>query len=241
MSVQPGQSSSGQPAGSEERRFSTLIGSLAAATPSNRGDGADETGVEDSPQATAAKPTFTARASGPAIAVTPEPADDPELDSSGSRVRRASAPAPAAVPAPATVPDPATAGPAAPAPAGPASSSPALQDAEATRILPRPAATMDEPLISDVAGLRARWQRVQASFVDDPPEAVGAAADLIEQTAQSLVSALRQRQRQLREMREHGPDQAPDGGEAAARAADTEHLRLMMQRYRALFNQLCRP
>ena len=23
--------------------------------------------------------------------------------------------------------------------------------------------------------------------------------------------------------------------------ADTEHLRLMMQRYRALFNQLCRP
>jgi hypothetical protein len=22
---------------------------------------------------------------------------------------------------------------------------------------------------------------------------------------------------------------------------DTEHLRLMMQRYRALFNQLCRP
>jgi hypothetical protein len=27
----------------------------------------------------------------------------------------------------------------------------------------------------------------------------------------------------------------------AAGLADTEHLRQMMQRYRALFNQLCRP
>jgi hypothetical protein len=102
---------------------------------------------------------------------------------------------------------------------------------------------MDEPLLGDVAALRSRWQRVQADFVDGPQEAVGDAADLIEQTAQALVGSLRQRQRQLRVMWERGPadDSAPEDSESAARASDTEHLRLMMQHYRALFNQLCRP
>jgi hypothetical protein len=39
-------------------------------------------------------------------------------------------------------------------------------------------------------------------------------------------------------------DGSPDGQSADAMAAgvpDTEHLRLMLQSYRALFNQLCRP
>jgi hypothetical protein len=100
---------------------------------------------------------------------------------------------------------------------------------------------VEEPLLSDVAGLRARWQRAQASFVDDPQEAVGDAADLIEQTAQALVGSLRQRQRQLRMMWERGPEPASADGDGAAGAPDTEHLRQMMQRYRSLFNQLCRP
>jgi hypothetical protein len=105
------------------------------------------------------------------------------------------------------------------------------------------AAGLDEPLLGDADGFRARWQRAQAGFIDDPREAVGDAADLIEQTAQALVGALRQRQRELRVLWERGPadDTAPAGGTAAASGADTEHLRLMMQRYRALFNQLCRP
>jgi len=105
------------------------------------------------------------------------------------------------------------------------------------------AADLDEPLLSDATGLRARWQQAQAGFVDDPREAVGDAADLIEQAAQALVGALRQRQRQLRVMWESGPADAtaPADGASAARSEDTEHLRLMMQRYRALFNQLCRP
>jgi hypothetical protein len=117
-----------------------------------------------------------------------------------------------------------------------------MRDHDQTRALPRPAAvpaaSLDEPLLRDAAGLRARWQRAQAGFVDDPQEAVGDAADLIEQTAQALVGALRQRQRQLRVMWEHGPEAASGDGTPAG-AADTEHLRLMMQRYRALFNQLC--
>jgi hypothetical protein len=123
--------------------------------------------------------------------------------------------------------------------------SPDNPDKEVTRVPRRHgAAAADEPLLGDVTGLRDRWQRAQADFVDDPQQAVGDAADLIEQTAQALVGALRQRQRTLRVMWERGPadDSVSEDGEPGAPAAsDTEHLRLMMQRYRALFNQLCRP
>jgi hypothetical protein len=195
MSVQPSQPSNGdqpagdQPAGNEGRRFPALVGSLAA-TPT---DG----------QETAARPAFTARADGAAVAAVPGQADTPDT--------------PAAEAASGTTAAPGS------APADPGAA--------------------DEPLLSDAAGLRARWQRVQAGFVDGPQEAVGDAADLIEQTAQSLVVALRQRQRELRVMWDHGhaDDSAPGDGESATRAADTEHLRQLMQRYRALFNQLCQP
>jgi hypothetical protein len=100
------------------------------------------------------------------------------------------------------------------------------------------ASVVDEPLLSEAADFRARWQQTQAGFVDDPREAVGEAADLIEQTAQALVVAVRQRQRQLRESWDATPEAH---GTTPATVADTEQLRLMMQRYRALFNQLCRP
>lgn len=119
--------------------------------------------------------------------------------------------------------------------------------------LPPAAAGLDEPLLGDAEGLRARWQHVQASFVDDPHVAVGEAADLIEQTAQAMVGALRQRQRQLRVMWEGGPagdagptsdagsaGDGPTSGGPEARRQDTEHLRQMMRHYRALFNQLAR-
>jgi hypothetical protein len=96
-------------------------------------------------------------------------------------------------------------------------------------------ASLDTPLLSDTTGLRQRWQAVQAEFVDDPREAVGDAAQLLEQTTQELVGALQQRQRDLRS--------AWDSGDAASTATadgttDTERLRLTLQRYRGLFNQL---
>jgi hypothetical protein len=102
-----------------------------------------------------------------------------------------------------------------------------------------PAASLDEPVLSDATGLRERWQQVQAEFVDDPREAVGDAADLIDQTTQALVGALQQRQRDLRAGWERG---GTDGASAttANGTTDTERLRLMMQSYRALFNQLTR-
>ena len=276
MSAQPIQPSGDQPADNERRRFSTLISSLAAATPPDQAERAERADA-DGRRAPAAMPTFTPKASEPAtVVVTPEPADTPEPDSldgsdgsdgagyvggSGNRVRRApaipmpaapadAAPAPAApapvIPEP-VIPEPVAAEPVAPAPVAPAPVAaepvaPAVPDEEGAQALSWPAAAgLDEALLADVAALRARWQRVQGSFVDGPQEAVGDAADLIEQTAQALVGALRQRQRQLRVMWENGADAASADGEPASRGPDTEHLRLMMQRYRALFNQLCRP
>jgi hypothetical protein len=266
MSVQPNQSSSDpsgpdQAADGKERRFSTLIGSLAAATSSDR-------------EAPLTRPTFTARTTAPADAPPSEPADAGSAEPTHTTASEpadtdAAEPADTVPPGRADPTGPAdTASPdvadaadaAAPAAAGSpaaaagaatsaqpetrplATSAPPAPEREETRALPRPAPpAMDEPLLSDAAGMRVRWQRVQASFVDNPQEAVGDAADLIEQTAQALVGALRQRQRQLRVMWERGPDQPSADGGGAARSPDTEHLRLLMQRYRALFNELCRP
>ena len=135
-------------------------------------------------------------------------------------------PAPPATPAPVPGPRPTT---------GP--------DGEpATPAAPMTGTALDAPLLSDATQLRARWQRAQSGFVDDPAQAVGEAADLVEQTAQALVGALRQRQRQLRDQWKRGPaEDSADTDTTAQDVPDTEHLRLMMQRYRALFNQLCRP
>jgi hypothetical protein len=95
----------------------------------------------------------------------------------------------------------------------------------------------DGALVADDARLRAGWQRVQAGFVDDPRQAVADAADLVEHTAQAFVGVLQQRQRRLRGIWDG--DGRPDG--AAEQITDTEQLRLVMQRYRSLFDQLCRP
>ena len=116
---------------------------------------------------------------------------------------------------------------------------------------------LDGPLLSDTDGLHASWQRIQGAFIDDPREAVADAAGLIEHVGQLLAGALRQRQQQLRAMWDRdgmpdGVDYADSGSPAgtvssgADRPAadggpDTEQLRLLIRRYRALFNELCRP
>jgi hypothetical protein len=98
------------------------------------------------------------------------------------------------------------------------------------------------PLLGDPVGLRASWQQAAAEFVDDPRAAVADAAELVEHTAQTLIGALQQRQRQLRGQWETGTTAGVSGsgatGGAANGGADTEELRRLMQSYRALFNQL---
>jgi hypothetical protein len=97
-------------------------------------------------------------------------------------------------------------------------------------------ADVDEPLLEDAEALRTNWLRLQAGFVDDPHEAVSDAADLVEHTAQALVGALRRRQQELREMWDGGRAT----GSAQSAADTTEQLRLLMKRYRVLFNHICR-
>lgn len=119
------------------------------------------------------------------------------------------------------------------------------------------AAGLDGPLLSDTDELHASWQRIQGAFIDDPREAVADAAGLIEHIGQLLAGALRQRQQQLRALWDS--DGLPDGvdyadsGSAAGTVSsgdnrpaadggpDTEQLRLLIRRYRTLFNELCRP
>ena len=132
--------------------------------------------------------------------------------------------APRAATEPATVPEPGQAAARERDAAGVQASEPAADQA-------------DGALLADAARLRASWQRVQAGFVDDPRAAVADAADLVEHTAQAFVGALQQRQRRLRGIW-NGEGQ-PDG--AGEPIMDTEQLRLVMQRYRSLFDQLCRP
>ena len=118
------------------------------------------------------------------------------------------------------------------------------------------AGDLDRPLLPHVAGLRASWQRIQFGFVDDPHEAVQDAADLVEHTAQALAAALQQRHRLLRSLWDSNrplddlgsapasvPPQAQPAGRSrpADNTLDTEDLRLLMQRYRTMFNEICRP
>ncbi len=83
-----------------------------------------------------------------------------------------------------------------------------------------PMADLDQPLFSD-AKLASQWQRVQAGFVDDPRDAVSEAADLVEQAAEALADALRERQTRLRALWDGNGANGTgrDGADAAAAAA----------------------
>jgi hypothetical protein len=117
---------------------------------------------------------------------------------------------------------------------------------------------MEGPLIGDVAGMRASWERIQAGFVDDPREAVADAAALVDHAAQTLVGMLQQRQQRLRGLWDGatspGSTRSADGIDAPSvtdsdgtgqrtptGAPDTEQLRVLMRRYRSLFDEICRP
>ena len=238
----------GQPA-SDEDDPAVTTGSDGVTTP-----------VADDESAAPTRPTFTATPGGPVTGTVPEPAPAPDDVVAGDVVSDDAVPDTAvpdtAAPDDMVVEDYAvnedyaagepvrpaepTFTPAEPdgypAPATATGTYEAVPAANGLRPAPA-AAGPDVALLGDAAELRTRWQRAQAGFIDDPQEAVGEAADLIEQTAQSLVIALRQRQRELRvEWERRGDPGAPD-----AVTPDTEQLRLIMQRYRALFNQLCRP
>ena len=78
----------------------------------------------------------------------------------------------------------------------------------------------------ELAGLRARWDSVQAGFVDDPKECVekadGLVSDLVEQLTASFAAARSRLEEQW----------------ARGEEASTEDLRVALQHYREFFQRL---
>jgi hypothetical protein len=75
-------------------------------------------------------------------------------------------------------------------------------------------------------GLRRQWNDVQAAFVDDPRSAVQRAHQLVTDLVKELTDTFTRERSTLE-------DQWSRGGEA-----DTEALRVALQRYRTFFNRL---
>jgi hypothetical protein len=84
------------------------------------------------------------------------------------------------------------------------------------------------PLFTQEAAtdLRARWDTVQKSFVDDPGEAVHAADELVVQVTRSLANTFANQRAELEKCLEH------------AQAPTTENLRTALRQYRSLFERL---
>ena len=86
----------------------------------------------------------------------------------------------------------------------------------------------EQELFADdhLAGLRARWDNVQAGFVDDPRECVHKADSLVSDVVEQLTSGFTQARSRLEEQWARGED------------ASTEDLRVALQRYREFFQRL---
>jgi hypothetical protein len=96
----------------------------------------------------------------------------------------------------------------------------------------RPAMERDgEPLAALFLGpvaedFRRRWDAVQIGFVDDPRQAVRSADELVAQVMKTLAETFAEQRA--------GIEAGVDRGEQA----DTENLRVALQRYRSFFQRL---
>lgn len=112
------------------------------------------------------------------------------------------------------------------------SESPAAQptgaDDPGTPQAPEPS-ELDTPQVAEVAGgitrFQERWLAIQSEFVDNPHRSVDAAASLVQEVIESVVTELRQQESSLRSA-------------WADSAADTEVLRQALVRYRGLLDRL---
>ncbi|HLI97970.1 MAG TPA: hypothetical protein VKT72_18020 [Candidatus Baltobacteraceae bacterium] len=77
-----------------------------------------------------------------------------------------------------------------------------------------------------MSALRERWNDVQAGFVDDPQNAVQQAHGLVTELVDELVQTFSQERTTLENQWKSGVE------------ADTETLRVALQRYRSFFNRL---
>lgn len=94
---------------------------------------------------------------------------------------------------------------------------------------PEPSGTAaGAPLLTDQAGLRERWLRIQSGFIDDPRASVTEAAGFVGEITTTIVSAVQERERGLRGAWDGNGD------------ADTESLRNALREYRTFFELLTR-
>jgi hypothetical protein len=78
----------------------------------------------------------------------------------------------------------------------------------------------------DVEDLQARWDAVQASFIDEPSGAVTEADKLVCSAVQQISQAFASQREQLEKQWNRGGD------------ISTEDLRITLQRYRSFFSRL---
>ena len=85
-----------------------------------------------------------------------------------------------------------------------------------------------EPLLaqSEAEGFKARWQEIQARFVDDPQQSVDEADDLVTELIDELQQLFAAERGRLEQHWNAGED------------ASTEDLRVALTRYRSFFNRL---
>jgi hypothetical protein len=85
-----------------------------------------------------------------------------------------------------------------------------------------------EPLLpsDDVESYRGRWETIQASFVDEPREAVHDADRLVADLMQRLAATFAQAREGLESQWDSGDD------------VSTEDLRVALTRYRSFFDRL---
>lgn len=76
--------------------------------------------------------------------------------------------------------------------------------------------------------LRDQWSEIQAGFVDDPRTAVKQAHDLVTEIVNELTETFSRERGTLESQWNRGEN------------ADTENLRVALQRYRAFFDRLLR-
>lgn len=86
----------------------------------------------------------------------------------------------------------------------------------------------DRALFADdeLSGLRARWDHVQAGFVDDPKDCVQKADGLVSDVVEQLTRSFSDARSRLEEQWARGED------------ASTEDLRVALKRYREFFQRL---
>jgi hypothetical protein len=90
------------------------------------------------------------------------------------------------------------------------------------------ATSTDQDLFAndELAGLRARWDNVQAGFVDDPKECVQKADGLVSDLVEQLTAGFSHARSRLEEQWARGEE------------ASTEDLRIALKRYRDFFERL---